>query len=73
MQKWARNAPMNYLHKFYLVEAERYRIKGKIEQASKDYDRAIKLAKIHKYTNEAALANELAAKFYLAPKKRSDR
>ena len=33
MKKWAHNAPMNYLHKFYLVEAERYRILGKQQQA----------------------------------------
>ena len=26
LQKWARFAPMNALHKFHLVEAERYRV-----------------------------------------------
>lgn len=65
MQKWSQSAPMNYLHKFYLVEAELYKIKGKIEQASEYYDRAIDLAKTHKYINEVAIANELAGKFYL--------
>ena len=25
MHKWAHHAPMNHLHKFYLVEAERHR------------------------------------------------
>jgi len=28
MQKWASHAPMNYLHKFYLVEAEKARVSG---------------------------------------------
>jgi len=65
MQKWAHHAPMNYLHKFYLVEAERYRILGNKMEAMECYDRAIVGAKEHEYINEEALANELAAKFYL--------
>ncbi|NJK69634.1 MAG: AAA family ATPase [Microcoleus sp. SU_5_3] len=65
MQKWADSAPMNYLHKFYLVEAEKYRILGDKWQAVEMYDRAITLAKENEYINEEALAHELAAKFYL--------
>ncbi|MEH1933255.1 MAG: AAA family ATPase [Nostoc sp.] len=65
MQKWAHHAPMNYLHKYYLVEAERYRIGDQYLEAMESYDRAISLAKKHEYINEEALANELAAKFYL--------
>jgi tetratricopeptide (TPR) repeat protein len=64
MQRWARHAPANFLHKYYLVEAERYRVLGKNTQAMDCYDRAIALAKEHEYINEAALAYELAAKFY---------
>jgi PAS domain S-box-containing protein len=66
MKKWAAHAPTNYLHKFYLVEAERHRVLGKDSEAADYYDRAIALAKEHEYINEEALANELAAKFYLA-------
>ncbi|HBY76692.1 MAG TPA: hypothetical protein DEG47_06745, partial [Cyanobacteria bacterium UBA11148] len=66
MKKWAHYAPMNYLHKFYLVEAERYRILGKVQQAIDYYDRAIALAKENQYIQEEALAYELAAKFYLS-------
>jgi predicted ATPase/signal transduction histidine kinase/tRNA A-37 threonylcarbamoyl transferase component Bud32 len=65
MQKWAHHAPMNYLHKFYLVEAERHRIQGEYLEAMDCYEHAITLAKKHEYINEEALANELAAKFYL--------
>jgi len=65
MQKWAHHAPMNYLHKFYLVEAERNRVLGNNMEAMEFYDRAIAGAKEHEYFNEEALANELAAKFYL--------
>ena len=66
MQKWAHYAPMNHLHKFYLVEAERYRVLGEKIEAIEMYDRAITLAKDNDYINEEALAHELAAKFYLS-------
>ena len=66
IKKWAQFAPMTHLHKFYLVEAERYRVLGETTLAIDYYDRAIALAKENDYINEEALANELAAKFYLA-------
>ena len=65
MQKWAHHAPMNYLHKFYLVEAERHRVLNEKIEAMEMYDKAIALAKENEYINEEALAYELAAKFYL--------
>jgi predicted ATPase/signal transduction histidine kinase/DNA-binding NarL/FixJ family response regulator/tRNA A-37 threonylcarbamoyl transferase component Bud32 len=66
MQQWAHHAPMNHLHKFYLVEAERHRVLGENVEAMERYDNAIALAKENEYLNEEALACELAAKFYLA-------
>ncbi len=66
MKKWAHYAPMNFLHKYYLVEAEKYRVLGKYSQAIDLYDRAINLAHENEYLNEEALAYELAAKFYLS-------
>ncbi|MHC5931094.1 trifunctional serine/threonine-protein kinase/ATP-binding protein/sensor histidine kinase, partial [Nostoc sp.] len=65
LHQWAHNAPMNHLHKWYLVEAERYRVLGEKIAAIECYDQAITLAKEHQFINEEALANELAAKFYL--------
>ncbi|WP_442942408.1 AAA family ATPase [Nostoc sp.] len=65
LHQWAQNAPMNYLHKWYLVEAERYIVLGQNVLASECYDQAINLAQEHQFINEEALANELAAKFYL--------
>jgi signal transduction histidine kinase len=65
MQKWAVHAPMNFLHKFYLVEAEKNRVLGEKIEALEMYDKAIALAKENEYLNEEALAHELAAKFYL--------
>ncbi|MEG4530706.1 AAA family ATPase [Microcoleus sp. D2_18a_D3] len=65
LQQWAQNAPMNYLHKWYLVEAEKHRVLGNKAEAIDLYDRAIAGAKQNLFLNEEALANELAAKFYL--------
>ena len=64
LQQWAQNAPMNYLHKWYLVEAERQRVLGNKAEAIEMYDRAISRRKRKQIPNEEALANELAAKFY---------
>ncbi|HEY9812870.1 MAG TPA: AAA family ATPase [Candidatus Sericytochromatia bacterium] len=66
MQQWAHYAPMNHLHKYYLVEAERYRVLGKKIAAMEMYDQAIALAKENDYIHEEALSYELAAKFYLS-------
>ncbi|BAY16471.1 two-component hybrid sensor and regulator [Anabaenopsis circularis NIES-21] len=65
LHQWACYAPMNHLHKWYLVEAERHRVLGEKFAASECYDQAINLAKDHQFINEEALAQELAAKFYL--------
>lgn len=64
-QRWAEAAPANHGHKLALLEAETYRYRGEVALASAAYDRAIELALTHEYGHEAALANELAAKFYL--------
>ncbi|MBN3943506.1 AAA family ATPase [Nostoc sp. NMS9] len=66
LKYWATHAPMNFLHKFHLVEAERERVQGNKAQAIDLYDRAITEAKENHYIQEEALANELAAKFYLS-------
>ncbi|HIE01755.1 MAG TPA: GAF domain-containing protein, partial [Thiotrichaceae bacterium] len=66
MKLWAHHAPMNYLHKYYLVEAERCRVLGKDGDAREFYDKAIALAHENEYLNEEALAYELACQFYLA-------
>ncbi|NJR39640.1 MAG: EAL domain-containing protein [Leptolyngbyaceae cyanobacterium CSU_1_4] len=65
LRRWADYAPANYLHKWELVEAERCRVRGQILEAIDGYDRAIARAQEHQYPQEAALANELAAKFYV--------
>lgn len=66
MKNWASHAPVNFQHKYDLVEAEKSRVLGKNWVAQELYDRAISGAKNHSYIQEEALANELAAEFYLA-------
>ncbi|MBW4685483.1 MAG: PAS domain S-box protein [Komarekiella atlantica HA4396-MV6] len=66
MQKWAEHAPMNYLHKYHLVAAEKARVLGRFFEAEEFYERAISGAAEHEFIQEEALAYELAAKHYLA-------
>ena len=66
IQHWASYAPMNYQHKVDLVAAEQCRVLGQKAAAIEKYEQAITAAHTHGYTQEAAIANELAAKFYLA-------
>ena len=65
MKIWADNCPENFLHKYLLIEAEIARIKGKDLAAIEFYDRAIASATANEFIQNEALANELAAKFWL--------
>jgi signal transduction histidine kinase len=64
MKEWANHAPVNHLHKWYLVEAERFRVIGSDRLAISHYDKAIEIARENEYLIEEALSNELAAKYY---------
>src|SRR5919199_1244518 len=66
MQNWAFHAPCNFQHKYHLVEAEKARVLGQKIEAMEYYERAIQGAREQGYIQEEALANELAAEFYLA-------
>jgi signal transduction histidine kinase len=63
---WADHAPMNYRHKWQLIEAERYRVAGRNQLAERMYDEAIKGARDYGFPNDEALSHELAGKFYLS-------
>jgi PAS domain S-box-containing protein len=65
MKIWADNCPENFLHKYLLVAAEMARISGRWTEAMDLYDRAIESAREHEFVQNEALANELAAKFWL--------
>ncbi|MEM9245900.1 MAG: hypothetical protein AAGA67_09200, partial [Cyanobacteria bacterium P01_F01_bin.153] len=65
LKVWAESCPENFLHKYLLVEAECCRRRGEQVAAMDLYDQAIAEAKANGYVQEEALANELAAQFYL--------
>ncbi|MDY6904320.1 MAG: diguanylate cyclase [Thermodesulfobacteriota bacterium] len=63
MKKWAGDCPENFEHKYLLVEAERLRLRGNRKKAAIFYERAIQSARENQYTQNEAVANELAANF----------
>ncbi|MEM9090653.1 MAG: ATP-binding protein, partial [Cyanobacteria bacterium P01_F01_bin.53] len=65
LTSWAQSCPENFRHKTLLIEAERCRCLNQKLEAVDLYDQAIANARDNGYTQEEALANELAAKFYL--------
>jgi len=58
-------APSNYQHKLFLLQAEFDSIRGKIDDAAKNYDNAVRAAGENGYVQDQALAYERAANFYM--------
>ncbi len=65
LSTWAEHAPMNCRHKVDLVEAEYHALRGETSPAAEAYARAIAGAEENGYIREKAVADELAAAFYL--------
>ncbi|QKQ75719.1 AAA family ATPase [Nostoc sp. TCL240-02] len=65
LNSWAKACPENILHKCLLILAEKARLKGQKAEALDFYEQAIAQAQCQGYGYEEALANELAAKFFL--------
>ena len=65
MKKWTMGCPANFQHKYLLIKAEMARVRGQERTAGKLYDQAIASALEHDLVQNAAIANELAAKLYL--------
>lgn len=63
--EWKTNCSHNFEHKYYLLLAEKEKIKENIGSAMMYYDKAIDGAMKNGFTQDAAIANELAGKFYL--------
>ncbi len=62
---WAESCPENVRHKLLLVDAELARVRGDNPSAIDLYDEAISAAKESGIRRDEALANELAARYYL--------
>ncbi|MBD2412379.1 serine/threonine protein kinase [Nostoc calcicola FACHB-389] len=64
MKLWATHAPTNHLHRFYLVEAERYQVLDQKLEAMDYYENSLAKSQENGFLQEEALAYELAGKFY---------
>jgi PAS domain S-box-containing protein len=66
LERWARDCPENFRHHRALVSAEGARVAGRILDAERLYEEAIRSAREHGFVQHEALAYELAARFYRA-------
>lgn len=63
---YAKHSPENFLNKWQLVEAERYRVLKKDSEAITYYELSIESARKNGFYMEEGLANELACEFWIA-------
>jgi PAS domain S-box-containing protein len=66
LAKWAENCPDNFENRTALVGAEIAWIEGRVLEAELLYEQAIRSAHSNGFFNNAAIAYELAARFYAA-------
>lgn len=64
-QRWSKSCPENFLGMSCLIEAEMARLQGRNEAAMELYEQAIKDLRENGFPHHEAMANELAARFYL--------
>src|SRR5216683_8226845 len=66
LREWADNYPPTFGDKYALVSAEIARLEGRALDAMHLYEQAIQSAREHGFVQNEALAQEVAARFYLA-------
>lgn len=66
LRTWASFSPINHAHRVALVEAELARVEGRDGEALAGYDAAVNAARDGGFAHEEGIANELAARYYLA-------
>ena len=66
IEVWAELCPENFENRAAIVGAERARIEGRILDAEKLYEEAIRSAHTNGFVHNEALSNELAGRFYAA-------
>jgi predicted ATPase/signal transduction histidine kinase len=64
MARWAVGCPANFAHKAALLAAESARVAGRVGEAMKHYEEALRLAHASGFAHYEALTCELAARFY---------
>jgi histidine kinase len=68
MKKWADNCTQNFLHKYYLVEAQLAKIQGNIWESISLHKKSIDEARENKFIQNEAIAQELLAKLWKTQK-----
>jgi len=66
LKYWTKYCPQNCQHRYELLLAEWERVNGKNKKAIEFYNLAIKHANENNYFQKEAIANELAARFYIS-------
>src|SRR5271166_2064413 len=66
LEVWAENCPENFGNRASLVAGEIARLEGRDFEAMRLYEEATRLAHTNGFVHNEALANELAAHFYMA-------
>ncbi len=66
LRGWAAVGPVNFAHRVALVHAEQLNLAGEIGPARDLYEQAIDLAETNLFHSDAALAHELAGRFFVA-------
>ncbi|MCP4723969.1 MAG: serine/threonine-protein kinase PknK, partial [bacterium] len=65
LKKWTQEMETNFMHKYYLVEAELARLRRDITRAVELYEKAAEDACKNGYIQDEALAHELAAGYWM--------
>ena len=66
LELWAKSCPENFECRADLVAAEIARVEGRELEAMRRYDRAIRSARENGFVHVEGVANEVAARFYMA-------
>jgi PAS domain S-box-containing protein len=66
LEEWSESCPENFENRAALVGAEIARLEGRVVEAMDLYEQTIRSAHANGFVHNEALANELAARFYLA-------
>ncbi len=66
MKKWSTVCPFNYLHKYYLMLAEKYAVTKNYKKAKEYYDKAISEANRNGYIFIEAIAHECLGSMYIS-------
>jgi tetratricopeptide (TPR) repeat protein len=65
LRAWSESCPENYLNKYSLAAAELARIEGRLDDAARLLDQAVRASQSNEFVQIEGLSHEVAARFYL--------